>query len=135
MSTNAMAEPAEYDIVIKKGAEFELDFVLEDDSGPMDISTWSFKAQVRSPDSVLWLELYVLPTSGVPLSLTAGAGRLYASASATRAITATETVPRNPVRFAAGNWDFFGAPSATTATVDDCYMQGVAKIYPRFSVR
>lgn len=130
-----MQEPTEYDIVIKKGAEFELDFVLEDTDGPVNISTWSFKSQVRSPDGVLWLELYVVPTDGLPLSLTAGAGRLYASASATRAITATSTDPRNPVRFGAGNWDFFAAPSATTGTIDDCYLQGVAKVYPRYSVR
>jgi len=125
-----MDEPTEFDIVIKKGSEFSLDFTFEDDDGPLDLTTYSFKSQVRSPDGVLWLELSV-----VPISLTAGAVTLYAAASSTAAITATETSPRAPVRFAAGNWDLFASPSATTATTDSCLIQGVAKIYPRFSVR
>jgi hypothetical protein len=130
MATNGMSEPAEYDIVIKKGAEFELPFIIETDSGVEDISTWSFKAQVRSPtDGALWLELYV-----VDVDMTNGSAKLWASASATGALTAASD-PRSPARFAAGNWDFFAAPSAATATADTCFMQGVAKIYPRYSVR
>lgn len=129
-SSNGMSEPAEFDIVIKKGAEFELPFVLEDTSGPMNISTWSFKSQVRDAAGLLLLELYV-----VPVSLTAGSGKLYASASATAAISAANMDPRNPARFAVGNWDFFGGPSSATATEDNCYLQGAAKIYPRYSVR
>lgn len=125
-----MSEPAEFDIVIKKGAEFELPFVLEDSDGPMNLSTWSFKSQVRDPNGLLLLELYV-----VNVNLAAGSGKLWASASATAAITAANTDPRNPTRFAVGNWDFFAGPAASTATEDNCYMQGAAKIYPRYSIR
>lgn len=135
MSTSGMEEPKEYDIVIKKGAEFSLPLVLEDEDGPMDLTGWSFKSQLlTAPNGTVLLTFDVVETA-----LSAGSVLVFAAASSTGAIPATaaggykDAVP--PQKFYPGYWDFFGAPSSLTATSDQCYLQGIGKVYPRGTVR
>ena len=132
MASAGMDEPAEFDIVIQRGVEFSLPIVIEDANGPVDLTGFSHKCQVRTQPhegGAPLLEVYVLPVAA-----SAGSMRLWAAASSTAAITATAT-PNLPQRFFPGYYNYFAAPSATTGTTDKCYLMGVAKLYPRAVVR
>lgn len=132
MASAGMEEPAEFDIVVKRGAEFSLPLVLEDANGPIDLTGFSCKSQMRSlpnESGVVMLEFQVQIVAAV-----SGSIRIYAAASSTAGISATYT-PVPPQRFYPAYYDLMVAPSAATATQDKCYMQGVAKLYPRATVR
>ncbi len=132
MASAGMDEPAEFDIVIQRGVEFSLPIVLEDANGPVDLTGYSHKCQVRTQPhegGALLLEVYVLP-----VAITAGSVRLYAAASSTAGITATAT-PNLPQRFFPAYYNYNAAPSASTGTSDKCWLMGVAKLYPRAVVR
>lgn len=132
MLSAGMEEPPEFDIVVKKGSEFSLDFALEDDNGPINVSGWSHKAQLLTqPGGVVLMTFSV-----VPVVAASGAMRLYAAASTTAALSGSgyeDAVP--PAKFFAGYYDYFAGASAATATSDKCWLQGVAKVYPRGTVR
>lgn len=134
MAIAGMEEPAEYDIVVKKGSKFELNFTIEDESGPKDLTGWSFKAQLLTKPGGTVLLTFDASSPG-PLS---GMVRVYAAASSTGNIPATAVGyadPAPPAKFYPGYWDIFGAPTASVLTDDECVMQGVGKVYPRGSVR
>jgi hypothetical protein len=131
MSTQGMEEPSEFDIVIKKGAEFSLPLTLEDADGYVNLTGYTFKAQVRTlpnEGGSLLIDLTVNTLSAV-----SGSIQLYAAASATAALSGVTPTP--PQRFYPAYYDLFAAPSAATGTQDKCYLQGMCKIYPRASVR
>ncbi len=136
MAVAGMEEPAEYDIVVQKGSIFELPFVIQNDSGPVDLTGFSFKAQLLdAPEGTALFTFDV-----VAVALTAGAVKLYAAASTTGLIgtAVTGTGYKNavqPMKFYPGFYDFFASPSASTGTNDKCYLRGVAKIYPRGTKR
>lgn len=132
MASAGMDEPVEFDIVIQRGVEFSLPITIEDAAGPVDLTGFSHKCQVRTQPhegGVVLLEVYVLPVLAV-----SGSMRLYAAASSTAAITASAT-PTLPQRFFPAYYNYFAAPAGATGTSDKCYLMGVAKLFPRAVVR
>ena len=134
MSTTGMDEPAEYDIVVKKGSKFELEFTLEDDAGPRNFSGWSGKAQLLvAPGGPVLMDFQV--TFPTPAS---GSVRVFAAASTTALIPATAQGYKDaalPNKFFPGYWDCFAGPTASSGVDDECLMQGIGKVYPRGTVR
>lgn len=132
MATAGMDELPEYDIVVQKGTEFRLPVTIEDDSGPVDLTGFSFKASLlAAPEAATALLEFDVQV----VAAASGSLRLYASASSTALIGAVtglgykDAVPPN--KFYAGYYTLLGAPSAATATQDTCYLQGIVKVYPR----